>query len=202
MGGYLVEQIDIESLLALANEDYPEVKWTNFSETSEEHRAIWGWNEDGTYTVALAIKREINEVPDSLKRFQEEPENELGWYVKFISEAAGPVIEPPIEFIKTRPKLTIEGKRSIKRAQERRKEIEVLESIRSDADGKGVILSAVSCGDGRTFIWTTKGNYYIPESAYNSTMAMLGLLTIEYLKNTGVNVTRTIEERPACVYKR
>ena len=184
MGGYLVEQIEIESLIILAKEEYPEVKWTNFTETSNEHFAVWGWNEKGTYTVGLAIKHENHETP------------ELEWFIKFISETEGPVIEPPIEFIKTRPKLTSEGSRAIKNAQERRTHIEYIESVRMDASNKGVILSAVSCDENRVFIWTTKGNYYISKSVYDSTKAMLGILTVEDMEKAGVNIIKTIEEKP------
>ena len=116
MGGYYVESCDIHSLHRFAEGEYPWVNWTGCAEESSEHYAIWGWNEDGTYTVGLAL----------LKIVDYEGLEECNWYIKFMNELAGPIIQPPKTFLKTRPAVTFEIAKKIKEVKAHRKEIEYL----------------------------------------------------------------------------
>lgn len=206
--GYFVTSLTSESLLGFVKEEYDHVKWDAKSlDQGEDYIAIWGWCTDGTYEVALAyqIHRTNEEVEDILKVTNERsnrgitaddiPKN--GWNIKVMNEAEGPVIQPSHSFIKKRPKMTLEGKRRIKQAEERKKFFDKIREIHTDPQNRGTIKSAMTCGNGQIFIWTTQGNYYIPESAYDKTLAMMGTLTVQSLKEKKVPMIPTKLEHPS-----
>lgn len=202
--GYMVNELTLESLLSFAMEEYSHVSWTTFSESSEEHLAIWGWTNNGTYTVALALKversvEEAEELTNFYKDVLKDADYKVlasSWLVKFINESEGPVIQPPQELLKFRPFLTKEGAKSLKECQECMKVTEYWERVREDEAGVGAILAAVKVDNERTFIWTTNGNYYMPSSAYDTSRAMAGILTVESLEESGILLVLTDEEQP------
>lgn len=70
----------------------------------------------------------------------------------------------------------------------------------------GLVSAAVACPDGRTFVWTTRGNYYLPPGVY-SEQWRAGLvpgqsMTIHALRERGIVCEPTTEERPESVYGR
>jgi hypothetical protein len=70
----------------------------------------------------------------------------------------------------------------------------------------GLVHAAVGCPDGRTFVWTTRGNYYLPPGVYESEWEA-GLvpgqsMTIAALRARGIECVPTEEGRPESVYGR
>lgn len=70
----------------------------------------------------------------------------------------------------------------------------------------GLVHAAVGCPDGRTFVWTTRGNYYLPPGVYKREW-QAGLvpgqnMTIAALRARGIECIPTDEERPESVYGR
>lgn len=87
--GYITSDLTLDSLREFAEEEYRWISWKkDFTDSSEDHLAVWGWHEDGTYEVALGLR------------------SKDGWYVKIMNEAEGPVIQPSKEFLMTRPLIT------------------------------------------------------------------------------------------------
>lgn len=209
--GYLISDLTTDGLLGFVQEEYDHIKWDeNSMDTGEDYIAVWGWCNDGTYEVALAIRvqqtdDEVEELSSVRKHSKVNSEVRINisksdWNVKIMNEVEGPVIQPSRTFIKGRPPLTLEAKRSLKEAEEQHSFFDRIQEIHTDPNNKGMIQSAVSCGNGQIFIWTTQGNYYIPESAYDASLAMLGILTVNYLKENNVPMQPTLEERPHSVY--
>lgn len=86
------------------------------------------------------------------------------------------------------------------------REQERLAAERLANESKGLVTSAVACPDGRTFVWTTRGNFYLPPGAYRSQW-QAGLIpgqsmTIEALRERGIVCTPADEEYPETVYGR
>lgn len=199
--GDAFKDLSLDTLIELAKEESTHIDWVESSGIKEEdYMAVWGWDANGTYEVALAVyyERTDEEVNEMCKWYNDdlsECDMEIlksGWDVKFMSECMGPVIKPSPLFLTTRPPLTLDGKRALKKVDELSKAIEIIDKVRDDLDNKGIILSAVSCENGQVFINTTKGNYYIPKSAYDANRAMLGILTLESLRESGINVIPVI----------
>lgn len=88
-----------------------------------------------------------------------------------------------------------------KRSKERHEVFESLRKIHTDHSNVGTIKSAIYCDDDQVFICTTLGNFYIPKSAYDANLAMLGKLTVESLKQAHVPMLPTIEGRPHSLNK-
>ncbi|MGI9951954.1 hypothetical protein V3F56_06265 [Moorellaceae bacterium AZ2] len=68
----------------------------------------------------------------------------------------------------------------------------------------GLVTSAVQCPDGRVFVWTTRGNYYLPPGVYEREWAA-GLIpgqsmTIAALRERGIECIPTEERYPVSVY--
>lgn len=210
--GYLISNLTADGLLDFVREEYDYINWDEKSlDTREDYIAVWGWSNDGTYEVALAIRNEQtdDEVEDFSSDFGKHSKNNSDvrvnihlsdWYVKIMNEVEGPVIQPSGTFIKGRPSLTLEAKRRLKEAEERHSLFERIKELHTDTNNEGMIQSAVSCGNGQIFIWTTQGNYYIPKSAYDAELAMLGVLTVNFLKENNVPMQPTLEEYPHSVY--
>lgn len=203
--GYAFEELTQESLLEFLEEEYADINWDKkFIENDDEYIAIWGWDDDGTYSVALALPyertdEEVEEYHHIYGRELSKEERILlkrGWNVKVLNEAEGPVIQPSAAFLKSRPPMTIQGKRAQKDAENLRETTEILQALFSDKDNEGIIMSAQACGEGQTFICTTKGNYYLPESEYDPLEAMFGMLTVQSLKENNIPMIPTIEKRP------
>lgn len=206
--GYFFSDITTNELLDFVKEEYDYVKWDEKSmDKRDDYIALWGWCEDGTYEVALAIRlertdEEVEELSNTVRGHSKVNSIEFpksGWNVKVMNEAVGPVIQPSPIFTKARPPVTLEAKRSLKEAEECHSLINRIQEIHTDPNNKGTIQSALSCGNGQVFIWSTQGNYYIPESAYASKLAMLGILTVKYLKENNVPLQPTLEEHPHSV---
>jgi len=68
----------------------------------------------------------------------------------------------------------------------------------------GLVSSAVQCPDGRVFVWTTRGNYYLPPGVYEREWAaglVPGLnMTIAALRERGIECISTGEQYPVSVY--
>lgn len=55
--GYYIQNLTSDLLLDFVNVEYDYVKWDpNSVETGDNHIALWGWNQDGTYEVALGLQ--------------------------------------------------------------------------------------------------------------------------------------------------
>lgn len=68
----------------------------------------------------------------------------------------------------------------------------------------GLVTSGVQCPDGRVFVWTTRGNYYLPPGVYEREWAT-GLIpgqsmTIAALRERGIECIPTEEQYPVSVY--
>lgn len=185
--GYGFSELTLDSLISFIEAEYDYIRWDKESlENEEDHIAIWGWDQDGLYSVALGLK--LCQKSAEARGYD--------WHVKVINEIEGPVIQPTEEFLKRRPPMNLRGKISLEEAETEMKTLEEIQEFNEEHEYKGIIQSAVKCGNGLTFIWTTTGNYYIPSSVYDANRAMAGLQTIESLKRAYVFIKPTKEEQP------
>lgn len=100
------------------------------------------------------------------------------------------------------PKLdTVKGEQV---AEEYRRKKEAEEHERERNIPLGLVTSAVQCPDGRVFVWTTRGNYYLPPGVYEREWAA-GLIpgqsmTIAALRAKGIECIPIEERYPVSVY--
>lgn len=210
----IISEATIDKVIEAAKTHRPEIDWAEQFTLVLPHLkvpkfiATWGWADDGTYLCACATRIDESELElfdliaakcgkttsDELRTARLE-----GREVRFIPEDpdSDSALKPPKEFLKTRPPETLNGKLKLKEKADKEKEFEELEKKMKEWDREGVIKSALDCGNGQTFLSSTKGNYYISTQDYEELKEIYPVIAhIKLLREVGAQLIPTTEKAP------
>lgn len=201
---HTINKATLEIMIEMVKKEYPDIEWDESTATYLGGRgmALWGWQDNGIYSVALGLKKSQDELDQMLsiaKKYRitisdnEQKALLEGWLINVVSEDDLPAIKPPKYFLKKRTQYTLESKRSLKEAEKRLSFLSELDYIHTDPNNEGIIKSSEQREHGMTLIRTTKGNYLIPTESYNPADAILGRQSLKSLLEDGVKLIKTIE---------